>query len=211
MKPGRGGLRLFRRKAERAAPPPVRPDLPPGTDWSWRPALWSAPLEDAARPRVASGDRIGGDLALYHDCPLGEIALRQTGETGGEDAAPQALTLEVGAFEGSFLSLALDLPDTALPGLRRDHLLQLDARIEGALPAEPYARLNVRHGPNTEQLLRALPLENGTVSAAFDLFYTELDERRVEQAWLDLILDVPAQSSVTLHDLTLCRYPRARI
>ena len=45
----------------------------------------------------------------------------------------------------------------------------------------------------------------------FDLAYCDLNEKRIEKAWLDLIFEGPAMNQITLRDVTMCRYPRAEI
>ena len=86
--------------------------LPPHRDWTWRPALWRAPVRPLAWAAPTGETPLSPDTTLFHDCPLGEIAARQT----RGDAAPFALALDVYAFRGSYLSLAVTLPD---PGARQ--------------------------------------------------------------------------------------------
>jgi hypothetical protein len=74
-----------------------------------------------------------------------------------------------------------------------------------------FARLNIKHGPNTEQILTELSLYNDDVIAEFDLAYAEINEQRVERMWLDLIFEGPAMNQVTIRDITFCRYPRAEL
>lgn len=75
-----------------------------------------------------------------------------------------------------------------------------------------FARLNVKHGPNTEQIVREIPL-GGSIETwvEFDLAYTKLNEKRVESAWIDLIFEGPQMNEVILRDLNLPRHPRAEI
>ncbi|PWG73590.1 hypothetical protein DF186_22285, partial [Enterococcus hirae] len=75
------------------------------------------------------------------------------------------------AFDGSFLSLAIDLPPEAIEGITKRHLVRLDTIIEMEKPLEIFARLNVRHGPNTEQIIRKLPLDAQENTVEFDLAY----------------------------------------
>ncbi len=56
-------------------------------------------------------------------------------------------------------------------------------------PLEIFARLNIKHGPNTEQIVRELPLSKDNIVVEFDLAYTKLNENRVENIWLDLIFE----------------------
>ena len=82
------------------------------------------------------------------------------------------------------------------------------ATIETEKKLEIFARLNVRHGPNTEQLVRELPPGEETM-VEFDLAYSSLNEKRVERLWLDLIFEGPEMNQILLRDITLTRRPRA--
>ena len=133
------------------------PQMPLGTDWSWRPDLWrGALLEPGA---VASGDRtaLGDGVALYHDCPLGEVVVRQVRNDKPEDRAPYGLAIDVFGFKGSFLSLALNLPDAAVQGLKSRHLVRVEMVIDSDGPVRAYTRLNIKHGPNLAQPVSSLP------------------------------------------------------
>ncbi len=78
-------------------------------------------------------------------------------------------------------------------------------------PLEIFARLNIKNGPNTEQIVRELPLGAEEVMVEFDLAYSKLNEKRVEKMWLDLIFEGPQMNQVTLRDLTFSRRPRAEL
>lgn len=187
---------------------------PAGTDWSWRPALWRGMLEggaaSAALVSPANHTAIGDELKIFHDCPAAEIALRQMRNLHAEDLAPYALAMDIFAFEGNFLSLALDLPPEALAGLGTRHLVRLDVTLACERPIDIYLRLNVQHGPNVAQLSQPLPQgADALQSVEFDLGYEKLNEKRIEKAWVDLIFDRPQMNRILLRDLTLARYPRA--
>lgn len=184
----------------------------PGTDWAWRPDLWLGPLPAIACAGAAGGGTaLGRGVSLFHDCPAAEVITRQFRSPSAGDPAPYGLRLEVFHFDGSFLSLVLDLPPEAVQGLRTRHLIRLEAVLDLDRPLTVFARLNIKHGPNLEQILREMPLEAGRGVVDFDLFYSELNEKRVEQAWIDLIFQGPAQNQITLRDLTLGRRPRAEL
>ena len=142
---------------------------------------------------------------------MSEITARQVRNQREEDLAPFGLRLDVFRFDGSFLSLVIDLPEQAAAGLRRTDIIRLGAIVDAEKPLEIFARLNVKHGPNTEQMVLELPIDQDEVTVEFDLAYTELNERRIERLWLDLIFEGPEMNQVTLRDLTLCRYPRAAL
>lgn len=182
---------------------------PHGTDWAWRPALWREPLAVAGLSSVASNTRLGKELVLFHDCRHSELSLRQIRNRREADLAPFGLRMDVFNFDGSFLSLVLDLPRGATDGLKRSHLIRVDTIVELEKPLEIFVRLNVKHGPNTEQIVRELPLHEDMVMVEFDLAYSRLNEKRIERAWIDLIFENPQMSQVTVRDLTLSRRPRA--
>lgn len=186
--------------------PPIR--RPMGTDWAWRPPLWSA---QGVQPELALGDRaaLDGVTTLFHDCPLAEVGVRQVRNPRARGAAPFGVQMDVFGFDGSFLSLVLDLPTEAVRGLKLKHVVGLDLTVEVERPLRIFARLNVKHGPNTEQVVRELPLHLDEVGVEFDLAYTKMNEARAEKMWLDLIFENPQMNQVVLRDLTLIRRPRA--
>lgn len=184
---------------------------PAGTDWSWRPQLWRGALPYKGLSAVQSKTLLGDEVTVFHDCKISELTLRQLRNTREADLAPYGLRMDVFQFDGSFLSLVLNLPQSSCEGLLKRHLLRMEAIIEVEKPLEIFARLNVRHGPNTEQIVRELPLHEDKVMVEFDLAYTKLNEKRVESMWIDLIFEGPEMNQVTLRDLTLSRNPRAEL
>lgn len=191
----------------RLAAPAAEPALPLGADWHWQPRVWRGPVVPAGLVSPPSGARFGHDLGLFHDCPRAEMILRQIRDPAAQ--SPFALQAEIFTFAGSFLSLVLDLPESLLAGLKLRHLVRLDAHITAERPVTLFARLNIRHGPNTEQILRSL--QPGRAQAEFDLAYSRLNEKRLERAWLDLIVESPGPNRLQIADLRLSRRPRAEL
>lgn len=183
---------------------------PVGTDWAWRPPLWSAPV---VQPGLIMSTRTAVDphTTVHHDCPLSEIGVRQIRNPQGDGNAPFGVQLDVFEFKGGFLSLAIDLPPEAVQGLLLRHLIRLEMHATRERPLRIFARLNVKHGPNTEQLVREIPFHEEEPVVEFDLAYTKLKEQRAEKMWLDLIFEKPQMNQVVLRDLTLGRRPRAEL
>lgn len=184
---------------------------PHNADWSWRPQLWRGPLPAPGFSSVQSKAMLGEEVTVFHDCSLAELGVRQLRNLREADLAPYGLRVDVFRFSGSFLSLVLDLPDACVNGLKRTHLLRMDTIVEMEKPIEIFARLNIRHGPNTEQIVRELPLDQQDITVEFDLAYSNLNEKRVEKAWIDLIFEGPEMNEVVLRDLTFSRRPRAQL
>ena len=184
---------------------------PHGTDWAWRPELFRGPLGRPGMAAVETRTMLGEQVTVFHDCARSELTLRQVRNLREEDLAPFGLRMDVFRFDGSFLSLVVDLPEDAVKGLTRNHLLRLTTIVELEKPLEIFARLNVQHGPNTEQIVRELPLDQSEVMVEFDMAYTNLNEKRVERAWIDLIFEGPEMNQVVLRDITLARLPRAAL
>lgn len=198
--------RLFHHSvAANAFPKPV------GTEWAWRPALWRQKLPTPGESSVSNQTRIGEEGTLFHDCSFSELTLRQIRNTRDEDLAAFGLQMDVFKFDGSFLSLAIDLPKDAIEGLTKSHLLRVDAMLESESPLELFFRLNIKHGPNMEQIVRELPQDEKRPFVEFDMAYTQLNEKRIESGWLDVIFDKPDMNQITLRDLTFARYRRAAV
>lgn len=178
---------------------------PWGCDWAWRPEAWSMPLPALT---LAGGEsRLGTEITVFHDAAAPQAMVRPVAPSG---PAACGIVCDVYGFDGSFLSLVLDLPDAGMAGLRRHHLLRLSARIVTERPMRIFSRLNIRHGPNTEQILRELP-DGPERSVDFDLAYTRMNERRIEKLWIDLIFEAPGMNRIAIEDLTFLRHPRADI
>ena len=182
---------------------------PFGTDWVWRPQAWRGPLAVPGQSSVQSKTMLGRQVTLYHDCAFSELTLRQMRNTRERDLAPFGVRLDVFKFDGSFLSLVIDLPPAAVEGLTKDTIFRLDTIVEVEKPLEIFARINIKHGPNTEQIVRELPLDAEDVLVDFDLAYTRLNEKRVEKAWIDIMFEGPEMNQIILRDLTISRRPRA--
>jgi len=184
---------------------------PLNCDWAYRPEIWRGPATPRGMSAVQNRSGIGGEATIFHDCAISELTYRQIRNTREKDLAPFGLQVDVLKFDGSFLSVVLELPDSAVHGLKRKHVLRMDAIVEVEKPLEIFARLNIKHGPNTEQLVRELPLNQDDVMVEFDLAYTKLNEKRVERIWIDLIFEGPQMNQIILRDITFSRYPRAEL
>lgn len=184
---------------------------PASADWAWRPEIWRGPMERPGMAAVASQDMFGNEATIFHDCTTSELTIRQIRNTREADLAPFGFRLDVFRFDGSFLSLVLDFPQDAVHGLRRRHVVRMDTIVELERPIEIFARLNVKHGPNTDQVVRELPLGDPQVMVEFDLGYTKINEKRIEKIWVDLIFEGPEMNQITLRDVTFSRRPRAEL
>jgi len=208
--------KLIHRADERLALPFIGSNSfpkPYNADWAWRPELWRGPLAQVGISSVQTKSMMGSEVTMFHDCHHSELTLRQLRNIRQEDLAPYGLRMDVFKFDGSFLSIVIDLPAEATNGLQRSHVLRMDTIVEMEKPLEIFARINIQHGPNTEQIVRELPLKDQgqDIMAEFDLAYTNLNEKRVEKAWIDLIFEGPEMNQVTLRDVTFSRRPRAAL
>lgn len=181
------------------------------SDWAWRPEIWRGPISPAGLAAVENRTPFGAEVTVFHDCRTSELTLRQIRNGRATDLAPFGLRMDVFRFDGSFLSLVIDLPADGLHGLRLSHVIRLDAAVEMERPLEIFARLNIKHGPNSEQIVRELPIGSDEVMVEFDLGYTRMNEKRVERAWIDLIFEGPEMNQIVLRDLTVSRRPRAEL
>jgi hypothetical protein len=174
-------------------------------DWVWRAPAWAAPLPATT---LREGAEIAPGMKLFHDDPGAMVALLPFRSESA--SPPAALVLDIAAFSGSFLSLAVDLPSAALAGLRRRHIVQADTRVDAPGAEGVFLRLNLRHGPNTDRITQAI--EPGTAQTAeFELFHTDFDEARVAAAWIDLIVARPVAGQIIIGDLIVARRPRAEV
>lgn len=184
---------------------------PPGTRWSWRPPLWRGPITPHGATGLKNAAPIAPGMKVFHDCSVSEMTFRQIRNQQEEDLAAFGLQMDVLGFDGSFLSVVIDLPPDAADGLRKRDIIRVQTDITTERVATVFARLNVKCGPNTEQLVQELPLHADEVAVDFDLAYADVMENRIDSIWLDLIFEEPAMNQLRIRDMTFCRYPRAEV
>ncbi len=184
---------------------------PPASDWAHRPGIWAGPLPEPGRSAVPNKAQIGSEATVFHDCKVSELTIRQIRNSRESDLAPFGLRLDVFRFDGSFLSLAIDLPTEAAQSLRLKHIVRVNTVVDMEKPLEIFARLNIKHGPNLEQIVREIPLQGPEVAVEFDLAYSKVNEKRIEKMWLDLIFEGPEMNQIILRDVTISRHPRAEL
>ncbi|MEL6169652.1 MAG: DUF6478 family protein [Pseudomonadota bacterium] len=184
-------------------------EKPLNADWAHRPGAWRRALASPGHAAIGPKTPLDGETTAFHDCGRSEVTIRQIRNTRAEDLAPFGLRLDVFRFTGGFLSLVIDLPHDAVETLKKSHVYTAVILIETEKPLEVFGRLNVKHGPNTEQIVREFDIENGSGHVAFDLAYTRINDRHAERIWLDLIFESPEMNQIILRDVTLVRHPRA--
>lgn len=188
------------------APDEVPGGLPPRTDWVWRPAPWAGPLRPSGWAGVTSGQGLGDGVTVHHDCPLGEVSLRQQAEPGG-----WSIALDWAGFAGTYLSIAIPLPEAALAGLTQDHVIALTADRMSEVGGALYTRFNIRNGPNMAQASLQGGFGGVGERAEFDLAYVRFDENRVEGGWIDVIFEARPANRVALRNVVLTRHRRAAL
>ena len=60
-------------------------------------------------------------------------------------------------------------------------------------------------------MVREFPMNAPEMTVEFDLAYSELNDNKVDRAWMDLIFEGPEMNQITLRDLTMVRRPRAQM
>ncbi|MBY4894150.1 DUF6478 family protein [Rhodobacteraceae bacterium N5(2021)] len=184
-------------------------DRPDQCDWATRPAPWREEMRPRGMVGLSSPQPLPGGATVFHDANHTEMSLRQETAPHWVQGAQFGLVLEVYRSDGSFVSFVQDLAPEALAGLTRNHFITVNLVADREQPVEIYARLNIQHGPNVEQMVRQVDFEGTKGQAEFDLAYTKINEKRLEKAWLDLILEGPKMTRIALWDMVVLRAPRA--
>ncbi|MGR3495451.1 DUF6478 family protein [Citreimonas sp.] len=200
-----GGWRLPGRRAPRRAADGAQA----AECEQWRPEAWLRHLDAPRMTGATSPSAFGTGLTLFHDCPLSDIALAQSGGDAAEFAS--SVEISIAQFAGSYLSLVIDLPPDRAQPLTAEDILCLALRLTNDRAHHVSARLNLRTGPNLVAMTR-MPVADGAkgrLLVEFDLGRSDLGERRVSAAWLDLIFDAPAPGRIVVDDLGVSRHRRA--
>ncbi|MBM3612824.1 MAG: hypothetical protein FJX19_07650 [Alphaproteobacteria bacterium] len=173
------------------------PDLhPPGHDRFWR-VQKMEPGEGPVEPSALAGQGV----RVFHDGA--PEALRMWPVAGG-------IGFTLGEFGGSYLSLALALPDEMMAGLSSRHVLRLMLRGSGSVP-NLRARINLRCGLNVSRMLRALNPQGTHRVTEHDLWHLPFDAALLREGWIDILMDPLREGRFAIVDITLSRRWRAEV
>ena len=179
--------------------------VPPKTQWGFTPSLLNGIAQDGISGTILTGTALGPHVTLHHGGDGAQFSIQQTDDYG------TGLVFDFGEFAGDFFSLAFELPLDGVLALGRQDLLRFVLRTKANEPFEAYARLNLCHGPNTEQVVRMIDIGAGESFAEFDIFYTNFEQKRATSAWIDLIINDPAHKRITLEEAIILRRARASL
>ncbi|WP_316015696.1 DUF6478 family protein [Roseobacter sp. HKCCA0434] len=178
-------------------------DLPGDAELLHRPSLVATRQATADMVAPDSGYALSADVTLHHDFDAAHLSTRQV-----QGGSGQALIMDLWHVEGSFVSLALALPETRVGTVGRNDLIRLGYDLSIEQNCDVFARLNLGHGPNTEQVVRQLDLRPGVTALEFDVHYTDYDPDRAREIWIDLIFAPRPMNRIEIRDLTIARRPR---
>lgn len=203
-------MRFFNKP--RSKPPVVSvidvPDgfhIPPKTQWGFTPTLQNGITQDGVSGNILTGSSLGPHVTLHHEGDGAQFSVQRP------DDYATGLIFEFTNFTGDFFSLAFELPIEGVLTLGRQDLLRFILRSQANEPFKAYARLNLCHGPNTEQIVRMIDIGEGESFAEFDIFYTEFEQKRATSVWIDLIINEPAHKRVVLDEVVILRRARASL
>ena len=97
--------------------------------WSWRPELWTVRCPSRSGPVVQSGARLTSNTKVFFDGGDRAVIFKQLRNDISQGFAPYGVALELFQFDGSFLSLAIDLPDSLCGTFAKDKLIGLSGAI----------------------------------------------------------------------------------
>ena len=169
------------------------------------------PCPPRSGPVVQSGTRLTSNTKVFFDGGDCAVIFKQLRNDISQGFAPYGVALELFQFDGSFLSLAIDLPDSLCRSFTKNELIGLSGEIFAERATGFTIRLNIKHGPNTEQLIQAHDLNWSNIGVEFDLEHLKINVNRVEKIWVYLVFETPNFNRISLTDIAFSKRPRGGI
>ena len=176
------------------------PSLPPNTQSCYRPPLWSV-RQSTPFKRHSNRIQFQKKTALFHDCPIGDIIVRQIRNIGENISSPFGLKCDVFSFEGSYMSLSF--PVEFADELKQDDNIMLRIELDCEKSRMTYATLNIGKGAQKEVQSLTCEDDGRFIFAEFDLsqYHTNLDGS--QNMWFDLSFDNYPYNEIIIRDLCL--------
>lgn len=151
-----------------------------------------------------SGSELAPGLKLFYDAGCAAFSWRQRPIVGG---SRYGLSFTVYEFDGTFLSLVVEVPGADLPAIAAHRNLQLSFSIAATRPLALYARLNFQRDTEHIALHDAMIVRDGAYVARFERAGDGEDLRPGVSVWADLIFAEPAMAEFEISDLALRTAP----
>ncbi|MGD1923520.1 MAG: DUF6478 family protein [Paracoccaceae bacterium] len=141
-----------------------------------------------------SGAELSSGLKLFHDADWHRPGVGKTANSVRIDSA---------AFDGSYVSLAIDLPADQAARIRvgTELVVTFSAHSDRALPV--FLRAHFRNDEGSEVLHDLIVIEAGARSVRFNLDGLRIPIDKPTTAWVDLILSDPTGTEVSIDGIRL--------
>lgn len=197
-------LSRFERHAHTRLEPRQSTPLIPGATWARRVDVFAERISPSGYAPLTNNTQISETVTAFTDDPLAVVGVRQAPNANGD----HCVILDIHHLGGSFLSLAIGLGAEVAKELGKDNLLRVHLDCHTEKNVEILLRLNLRSGPNTEQVIRHYAPGQ---DVDFDLFYVDFEPERMSDAWIDLMLPPHAMNRIEIRDMVIAKLPRADI
>jgi hypothetical protein len=167
--------------------------------WSFTPAIWRSDLWPNATKDAASGSKIGPDCKLFHDARNHAVSWRQ-------DA--KIFVLDADDFDGSYLSLALEIPEIHRQSISKNSILSVETNASAPDDFGASLRLNLQRGPNIYENWHPLNPQQGSTITDFDMANFGIDPAQAQSAWLDFMVLPRRSFTLSVNSLSISHRQR---
>ncbi len=174
----------------------------PGVEWVHRPDILSLPQDQTIWTNPRSGLRPGHGLSVYHDSDGGAFTLAQRPARGDGGALRFELFFESYAFRGSYLSLAIGVPEHVRRP-KAGEVLAVEIDLAASRQVKAFLRLNMKSAQTSDVLHADATIGDGLARFDFDMSFAAFEPTEKDQLWLDIIFDRPRMVEMSIRDLTL--------
>ena len=174
----------------------------PGAEWTIRPEFFSLPQDQTIWTNPPSGLRPGHGLSVYHDSDGGAFTVAQRPARRKDAGRRFELFFESYEFGGSYLSLALNIPDhVRRPKIAESLVADLD--IQASRQVKTFLRLNMKGTGTSDTLHTDGVMGDGAKQFQFDMSFAAFEPGPKDQIWLDVIFDRPRMVEIAIRDFSL--------
>lgn len=174
----------------------------PGAEWTWRPDFFLAPQDQTIWTNPPSGLRPGAGLSVYHDSDGGAFTLAQRPARGERSTLRYEIFFESYEFRGSYLSLAMGVPDHVRRP-KAGEILVVEIDFAASRRIKAFLRLNMKTTQTSDVLHADGAIGDGRARFEFDMSFAAFEPTEKDRLWLDIIFDRPRMVEMSIRDLTL--------
>ena len=173
------------------------------TRWSFQPSPWGSAIPLIAQENAGRQSTIGTGCTLFHDARQARVAWLQLPASPPDRRCPFSFEIHAPGFDGSYLSLAIAIPERFCRSIDRKSIISIELHALGTAELPASLRMNAKRGPNTYENWQPIKLLGPVQIVEFDMSNFGINPASAYNMWLDFMVTQSGSWQLAINALSM--------